>query len=48
MARAIIPTVDLKEKKEERLMLIGWKSQHGRYDINKKIKKESKREREKS
>ena len=48
MARTVIPTADLKKKKEERLMLIGWKLQHGRYDINIKIKKQSEREREKS
>ena len=34
MARTVIPTADLKEKR--RFTLIGWKSQHGRYDINKK------------
>ena len=42
MARTVIPTADLKEKKR-RLTLIGWKSQNGRYDINKK-KKKKKRE----
>ena len=50
MARTAIPTADLKKKKEERLTLIGWKSQHGRYDINKKkeTNKKSEIEREKS
>ena len=43
MARTAIPTADLKKKKEERLTLIGWKSQHDRYDINLK-KKQTKRE----
>ena len=48
VARTVIPTADLKKNKEERLTLIGWKSQHGRYDINKKknSNKERKRKRE--
>ena len=49
VARTVIPTADLPKKKEERLTLIGWKSQHGRYDINKKIiKKKRAKEKERN